>query len=241
MPNLCSLAVGIVAESRPMQKLFEQVTAIAPFHTTVLITGETGVGKDLFARRIHTRSRRRSHPFVAVNCAGLTESLLESELFGHVKGSFTGAYRDKPGKLQAAHRGTIFLDEVGEIPPATQVKLLRVLEEREFMRVGGTVPISVNVRVIAATNQPLRELVEARGFRSDLFYRLNVLRIYLPPLRDRPEDIPVLVRRFILEFSKQHDRTFHGVSPDAMQLLMTGETIDAAVAHFKRSGKRAAS
>ncbi len=146
--------------------------------------------------------------------------MLESELFGHEKGAFTGAAERRLGRFELADTGTIFLDEIGEIPAATQVKLLRVLEEREFMRVGGTHPISVDVRVIAATNQPLREAVEAGHFRSDLFYRLNVLRIYLPPLRERPEDISVLVRRFIQELSKAHDRPFHGISPEVMQLLM---------------------
>src|ERR1019366_6959550 len=211
---------GIFGESAAIQEVLVKIEQMAPVSSTVLIQGESGTGKELVAKGIHDLSPRRGRPFIAVNCAALPETLLESELFGHEKGAFTGAAERRLGRFELADTGTIFLDEVGEIPSSTQVKLLRVLEEREFMRVGGTVPISVNVRVIAATNQPLRELVESHGFRSDLFYRLNVLRIYLPPLRERPEDIPVLVRRFILEFSKQHDRTFHGVSPEAMQLLM---------------------
>jgi DNA-binding NtrC family response regulator len=165
-------------------------------------------------------SNRKNTPFIAVNVGALTESLIESELFGHEKGAFTGAAERRLGRFELADAGTLFLDEIGEIATSTQVKLLRVLEEREFMRVGGTQPIDVNVRVIAATNQPLRELVETGRFRADLFYRLNVLRIYLPPLRERPADIPMLVRRFIQDYSQQHDRRFHGISAEAMQLLM---------------------
>jgi len=211
---------GLMGESEGMREVMVQIEQIAPVTSTVLIEGESGTGKELAARAIHEFSPRKNKPFIAVNVGALPDTLLESELFGHEKGSFTGAAERRLGRFELAHTGTIFLDEIGEIPPATQVKLLRVLEEREFMRVGGTHPIAVDVRVIAATNQPLRELVESGRFRSDLFYRLNVLRIYLPPLRERPEDIPVLVRRFIQEFSKAHDRTFHGVSPEAMELLM---------------------
>jgi two-component system, NtrC family, response regulator len=164
----------------------------------VLITGETGVGKDLFARRIHARSRRRGHPFVAVNCAGLTESLLESELFGHVKGSFTGAYRDKPGKLQTAHRGTIFLDEVGEMSPRMQAMLLRFLENGEIQAVGADSRVMrLDVRVIAATNRNLPDMVAAGQFREDLLYRLRVIHIEVPPLRQRREDIEHLITHFI--------------------------------------------
>jgi DNA-binding NtrC family response regulator len=211
---------GLMGESEGMREVMVQIEQIAPVTSTVLIEGESGTGKELAARAVHVLGPRKNKPFIAVNVGALPDTLLESELFGHEKGAFTGAAERRLGRFELADTGTIFLDEVGEIPPATQVKLLRVLEEREFMRVGGTHPISVDVRVIAATNQPLREAVEAGRFRSDLFYRLNVLRIYLPPLRERPEDIPVLVRRFIQEFSKAHDRTFHGVSPEAMQLLV---------------------
>jgi DNA-binding NtrC family response regulator len=211
---------GLMGESEAMREVMVQIEQIAPVTSTVRIEGESGTGTGLVARAIHLLSPRKNKPFIAVNVGALPETLLESELFGHEKGAFTGAAERRLGRFELSDGGTIFLDEIGEIPASTQVKLLRVLEEREFMRVGGTTPISVDVRVITATNQPLRELVESGGFRSDLFYRLNVLRIYLPPLRERPEDIGVLVRRFIREFAKQHDRPFHGLSPDAMQMLM---------------------
>ena len=212
---------GLMGESEPMREVMVQVQQMAPVSSTVLIEGESGTGKELVARAIKVLSNRRNKPFIAVNVGALPETLLESELFGHEKGAFTGAAERRLGRFELADSGTLFLDEIGEIPPATQVKLLRVLEEREFMRVGGAAPISIDVRVIAATNQPLRELVEDGRFRADLFYRLNVLRIYLPPLRERPEDIPMLVRRFIQDYSQQHDRKFHGISSDAMQMLMT--------------------
>jgi DNA-binding NtrC family response regulator len=211
---------GLIGESDPMREVMVQVEQMAPVSSTVLIEGESGTGKELVARAIRLLSNRRNKPFIAVNVGALPETLLESELFGHEKGAFTGAAERRLGRFELADTGTIFLDEIGEIPPATQVKLLRVLEEREFMRVGGGHPIHVDVRVIAATNQPLRELVEDGRFRADLFYRLNVLRIYLPPLRERPEDVPILVRRFIQDYSRQHDRTFRGISAEAMQLLV---------------------
>src|SRR5438552_5241305 len=211
---------GILGESAPIQEVLVKIEQMAAVSSTVLIEGESGTGKELVARAIHDLSPRRGKAFIAVNCAALPETLLESGLFGHEKGAFTGAAERRLGRFELAHTGTIFLDEVGEIPPGTQVKLLRVLEEREFMRVGGTNPISVDVRVIAATNQPLRELVEDGRFRADLFYRLNVLRIYLPPLRERPADVPMLVRRFVQDFSARHDRPFRGISADAMQLLI---------------------
>jgi DNA-binding NtrC family response regulator len=210
---------GLIGESDGMREVMVQVEQMAPVSSTVLIEGESGTGKELVARAIKTLSPRRNKPFIAENVGALPESLLESELFGHEKGAFTGAAERRLGRFELADGGTLFLDEIGEIPLSTQVKLLRVLEEREFMRVGGVSPIQVNVRVIAATNQPLRELVETGRFRPDLFYRLNVLRIYLPPLRERPEDIPMLVRRFIQEYSAQHDRPFHGISAAGMQLL----------------------
>ncbi len=210
---------GLIGESDGMREVMVQVEQMAPVSSTVLIEGESGTGKELVARAIHMLSNRRTKPFIAENVGALPETLLESELFGHEKGAFTGAAERRLGRFELADTGTLFLDEIGEIPPATQVKLLRVLEEREFMRVGGVSPISVNVRVIAATNQPIRELVDDGRFRADLFYRLNVLRIYLPPLRERPEDIPTLVRRFIGDYSAQHDRKFHGISADAMARL----------------------
>ena len=210
---------GLIGESDAMREVMVRVEQMAPVSSTVLIEGESGTGKELVARAIAMLSPRKNRPFIAVNLGALPESLLESELFGHEKGAFTGAAERRLGRFELADTGTLFLDEIGEIPPHTQVKLLRVLEEREFMRLGGVQPINVNVRVVA-TNQPLRQLVEEGRFRADLFYRLNVLRIYLPPLRERRDDIPRLVRRFIQEYSAQHERRFHGISAEAMQLLV---------------------
>ena len=172
------------------------------------------------ARALHRLSPRRNKPFIAVNVGALPETLLESELFGHEKGAFTGAAERRIGRFELAHSGTLFLDEIGEVPSSTQVKLLRILEDRAVTRVGGTTETPIDVRVVAATNAPLRDGVEQGRFRADLFYRLNVLRIYLPPLRERKQDIPLLVRRFIKELSKTHDRPFHGLSADALQLLV---------------------
>nr|MBA3497990.1 sigma 54-interacting transcriptional regulator [Gemmatimonadales bacterium] len=188
--------------------------------STVLIQGESGTGKELVAKGIHDLSPRRGKPFIAVNCAALPETLLESELFGHEKGAFTGAAERRLGRFELADTGTIFLDEIGEIPSSTQVKLLRVLESRTFFRVGGTQPIKVDVRVVAASNRALRDAVALGEFRDDLYYRLNVLNIYLPPLRERRDDIPLLVRRFIRELARAHDRTFRGITPEAMQRLV---------------------
>jgi DNA-binding NtrC family response regulator len=215
-----SRATGLIGESEAIREVLVQVEQIAPVTSTVLIEGESGTGKELVARAIHMLSPRRNKPFIAVNVGALPETLLESELFGHEKGAFTGAAERRLGRFELAHGGTIFLDEIGDVPSSTQVKLLRVLEQREITRVGGTTVIPVDVRVVAATNAPLREAVEEGSFRSDLFYRLNVLRIYLPPLRDRKEDIPVLVRRFVSELSRQHDRPFRGITAEAMQVLI---------------------
>ena len=212
-------ATGLIGESNAMHEVLVKIEQMAPVTSTVLIEGESGTGKELVARAIRTFSPRRNRPFIAVNVGALPETLLESELFGHEKGAFTGAAERRLGRFELADTGTIFLDEIGEIPTTTQVKLLRVLEEREVTRLGGVKPIPVDVRVIAATNRPLREHVEEGTFRSDLFYRLNVLRIYLPPLRERRDDIPLLVRTFIKELTAQHDRPFHGVSAEAMGLL----------------------
>jgi DNA-binding NtrC family response regulator len=212
-------STGLVGQSDAIREVLVRVEQMAPVSSTVLIQGESGTGKELVARAIHHLSPRRARPFIAVNVGALAETLLESELFGHEKGAFTGAAERRIGRFELADTGTLFLDEIGDVPPATQVKLLRVLEEREVTRVGGTIPIKVNVRVVAATNQPLRELVEEGRFRSDLYYRLNVLSIYLPPLRERRADIPLLVRRFVRQFSAQHDRPFHGISADAMQIM----------------------
>jgi DNA-binding NtrC family response regulator len=211
---------GLIGESEAIREVLVQVEQIAPVSSTVLIEGESGTGKELVARAIHRLSPRRNKPFIAVNVGALPETLLESELFGHEKGAFTGAAERRLGRFELAHNGTLFLDEVGEVPPSTQVKLLRVLEERELTRVGGVQAIPVDVRVVAATNLSLREGVEQGTFRADLFYRLNVLRIYLPPLRERREDIPLLVRRFVRELTRMHDRPFHGISADALQLLV---------------------
>jgi DNA-binding NtrC family response regulator len=211
---------GLYGESEPVREVLVKIEQIAPVTSTVLIEGESGTGKELVARAIHRLSPRRNKPFIAVNVGALPETLLESELFGHEKGSFTGAAERRIGRFELAHQGTIFLDEIGDVGPSTQVKLLRVLEEREVTRVGGTVPIPVNVRVVAATNRSLRDAVERGSFRSDLYYRLNVLRMYLPPLRDRREDIVLLVRRFVQEFSQLHNREFRGITPEAMQALV---------------------
>ncbi|HSD31560.1 MAG TPA: sigma-54 dependent transcriptional regulator [Gemmatimonadales bacterium] len=213
----------IIGESPAIQEVLVKIEQMAPVSSTVLVEGESGTGKELVARAIHDLSPRRERPFITVNCAALPETLLESELFGHEKGAFTGAAERRLGRFELADGGTIFLDEVGEMPPATQVKLLRVLEDRTFFRVGGTQPIKVDVRVVAATNRPLKEAVALGEFRDDLYYRLNVLSIYLPPLRERKSDIPLLVRRFIAEFAKQHDRRFHGITPEALQILVDAD------------------
>jgi len=212
---------GIIGEAAPIQELLVKIEQMAPVSSTVLIQGESGTGKELVAKAIHDLSPRRGGAFIAVNCAALPEGLLESELFGHEKGAFTGAAERRLGRFELADGGTIFLDEIGEIPRSTQVKLLRVLESRSFFRVGGTQPIKVDVRVIAATNRDLKERVSLGDFRDDLYYRLNVLNIYLPPLRERREDVPLLVRRFIREFAAQHDRTFRGITPEALQRLVS--------------------
>ncbi len=211
---------GLVGESEAIREVLVKIEQIAPVSSTVLIEGESGTGKELVARAIHRLSPRRGKPFIAVNVGALPDTLLESELFGHEKGAFTGAAERRLGRFELADTGTLFLDEIGEVPSSTQVKLLRVLEEREVTRVGGGQAIPVDVRVVAATNRPLREHVEEGGFRADLYYRLNVLRIYLPPLRERRDDIPLLVRRFVAEFSRMHDRPFHGLSADALALLV---------------------
>ena len=210
---------GIVGETDAIQEALERVVQFAPVNATVLLTGESGTGKELLARGIHALSPRRHKAFIAVNVAALTDTLLESELFGHEKGAFTGAIDSRRGLFELAQNGTIFLDEIGEMPLSTQTKLLRVLEEREFYRVGGEKPIRVDVRVIAATNQELRRLVEVGDFRRDLYFRLNVLHIGLPPLRERREDIPRLVENFVREASARHDRPRVEISSEAMRIL----------------------
>ncbi len=217
------LDTGIVGRTEGIRGVLEKVNLIAPVASTVLLTGESGTGKELVARAIHRLSPRRAKPFIAVNCAALPESLLESELFGHEKGAFTGATSLRRGMFELADGGTMLLDEIAEMPPATQTRLLRVLESRRFMRVGGSSEIAVNVRVVAATNRDLLSAVQTGAFRRDLYYRLNVLEIELPPLRTRRADIPVLVQRFIHEISRQHDREFKGLAPEALEILMRYE------------------
>jgi DNA-binding NtrC family response regulator len=212
--------LGIFGKSEAIREVVEKIAQIAPVGSTVLITGESGTGKELVARGLHKLSGRRGKPFIAVNIAALPETLLESELFGHEKGAFTGASSLRKGMFELANGGTIFLDEVAEMSPGPQTRLLRVLEQREFMRVGGSEHIRVDVRVIAATNRDLRRAVDLGEFRRDLYYRLNVLQIHMPPLRERREDIPVLVHEFIRELSREHQREFKGIAPDAMDILV---------------------
>jgi DNA-binding NtrC family response regulator len=211
---------NIVARSSKMQEVLATVDRIALTSSTVLLGGESGVGKDMIARAIHQHSRRASGPFVKINCTAIPENLLESELFGYEKGAFTGAVNSKPGKFELADKGTIFLDEIGDVPGSTQVKLLRVLQDREFERLGGTRTIKVDVRVIAATNQDLRAALEQGSFREDLYYRLNVVPINIPPLRERKEDIPYLVDAFIERFARESGKHLTGITPAAMKLLM---------------------
>jgi len=210
---------GLWGESDAVREILVRVEQMAPVSSTVLVEGESGTGKELVARAIHALSPRVHKPFIAVSVGALPETLLESELFGHEKGAFTGAAERRLGRFELAHGGTLFLDEIGEIPISTQVKLLRVLEERHVTRVGGVQAIPVDVRVIAATNRSLKDQVGNGEFRSDLYYRLNVLRIYLPPLRERRGDIGLLVRRFVNEFATLHEREFHGISAEAMDSL----------------------
>jgi DNA-binding NtrC family response regulator len=200
--------------------VIELIKVVAKSNATVLITGESGTGKELVARAVHSHSPRMGRPFVAVSCGALPESLLESELFGHEKGSFTGAYAQKKGKFEFANRGTLFLDEVGEMSGNIQVHLLRVLEEKEFTRVGGNEPIKVDVRVISATNKDLKRAIANGEFREDLYYRLNVVTIELPPLRERKEDIPVLAQHFLNKFALENDKEVTGFSNEATKSLL---------------------
>ncbi len=211
---------GLVGASHEMREVYEQIARVARTDATVLILGETGTGKELVARAIHYASERSSGPFVRVHCAALPESLVESELFGHVRGAFTGAVRDRQGRFEAAHGGTLFLDEIGDIAPAVQVKLLRVLQEQEFERVGDTRPIRVNVRLIAATHRDLAAMVADGRFREDLYYRLNVFPIYVPPLRKRPADIPLLANHFLRLYGERSGRKVTAISPEALQQLL---------------------
>ncbi|HEY0710709.1 MAG TPA: sigma-54 dependent transcriptional regulator [Polyangia bacterium] len=210
----------LIGKSPAMGRVFDVIRKIAPARTSVLLIGESGTGKELAARALHELSGRAGNEFVAVNCGAIPESLIESEFFGHVKGAFTGANTDRPGLFEAAHGGTIFLDEIGELPVPMQVKLLRVLQERKVKRVGGVQEKEVDVRVVAATNRDLEAEVEKGAFRQDLFYRLNVIQLRLPPLRERREDLPLLVDHFLRKFSAEHGRPLSGIEPDAMAAIM---------------------
>jgi two-component system response regulator PilR (NtrC family) len=210
---------GIIGRTPVMLDVFRLIETVCRTNSTVLISGESGTGKELVARAMHTLSLRRDRPFVAVNCGAMPEALLESELFGHVRGAFTGADKDKRGLIEAADGGTVFLDEIGEMPPTMQVKLLRVLQERTYRRVGGTDEAPANIRVIAATNRPLPRLVGEGKFREDLFYRLNVIPVTMPGLRERPDDIPLIVDHFLSKYTREMGKSIEGFSPEAIEVL----------------------
>ncbi len=210
---------NIVGKSQPMQAVFDLIKAAAPTRSTILLQGESGTGKELVARAIHQNSNRAAFPFVIVNSGSLPPDLLESHLFGHVKGAFTGAVTLKKGLFEEADSGTLFFDEISSLNPETQAKLLRVIQEKEFMRLGGTKTIKVDVRIIAATNTDLEELIRQKGFRHDLYYRLNVIKIVLPPLRERKEDIPSLVKHFVEVYSQENRKEIEGVSEDVLELF----------------------
>ena len=211
--------LGIVGRSEPMQQVFKLIGQVAASDATAMITGESGTGKELVARAIYHHSNRSQQPFLAVNCAAIPEQLLESELFGHERGAFTGATMQRIGKFEQCNRGTIFLDEIGDMTPATQTKILRVLQSGTFERVGGNLPIQVEVRIIAATNKPLEEAVAARQFREDLFYRLNVVRIHIPPLRERREDVRLLVNYFLKKFARDQNTPPRSISTGVIKAL----------------------
>jgi DNA-binding NtrC family response regulator len=253
---------SIVARSDRMQAVLALIERVAPTNATVLLGGESGVGKDLIARAIHQHSLRAAGPFIKINSTAIPETLLESELFGYEKGAFSGASTSKPGKFELADRGTLFLDEIGDVPPAIQVKLLRVLQEREFERLGGTRTLKVDVRLVAATNRDLRAALEEGTFREDLYYRLNVVAIDIPPLRDHKEDIPALAEFFLKRFAGESGSPAKGITPAAMKLLMdfhwpgnvreleniiqrsvtltSGATLDAGDIHLDPSRSRSA-
>jgi formate hydrogenlyase transcriptional activator len=210
----------IVGHSRALQSVLKEIETVAPADSTVLIYGETGTGKELIARALHNLSSRKSHAFVKLNCAAIPTGLLESELFGHERGAFTGAITQRVGRFELAHRGTIFLDEIGEVPLEIQPKLLRVLQEREFERLGSTRTLRTDARLIAATNRDLKTMVEEQKFRSDLYYRVNVFPIRVPPLRERREDIPLLVRHFVQQFSQRNNRVINTIPSETMEALV---------------------
>ncbi|HEX3371059.1 MAG TPA: sigma-54 dependent transcriptional regulator [Candidatus Acidoferrales bacterium] len=251
---------NIIAQSDKMQAVLALVERVAPTNSTVLIGGESGVGKDLIARAIHEHSQRASGPFIKINSTAIPENLLESELFGYEKGAFSGATGSKPGKFELADKGTLFLDEIGDVPGAIQVKLLRVLQDREFERLGGTKTLKVDVRLVAATNRDLRAALEEGTFREDLYYRLNVVAIDIPPLRDRKEDIPSLANFFLERYAKESAKTISAVTPEAVKKMMeyhwpgnirelqniiergvalsTGSTLDTADIYLEDPAKR---
>ena len=253
---------NIIARSQKMQEVLSVVARVAGSNATVLLGGESGVGKDLIARAIHQNSRRASGPFIKVNSTAIPDTLFESELFGFEKGAFTGALASKPGKFELADKGTLFLDEIGDVPAAIQVKLLRVLQEREFERLGGTKTLKVDVRLLAATNRDLRAALEQRTFREDLYYRLNVVPIDIPPLREHKEDIPDLAQHFLARFASESEREITGITPAAVNVLMgyhwpgnvrqlentieravalsPGPVIDAGDIHLDATGRSAA-
>ena len=210
----------IIGKSPSIQQVFRLIEKVAPIFCNVLIQGESGTGKEMVARALHLRGPRRDMPFISFNCGGFTEELIANEIFGHEKGAFTGATKKKIGLLEAAHEGTIFLDEISEMPLSMQVKLLRFIQERTLRRVGGIAPIAVDVRIIAASNQDLEEAVKSKKFREDLYYRLNVVRITLPPLRDRKDDIPLLVQHFLAKYGRAFEKKITGVSQEMMDILL---------------------
>jgi Nif-specific regulatory protein len=211
----------LIAKSHAIQEQIEIVKKVAKTDSSVLLLGESGVGKEVFAELIHLNSRRNSLPFVKVNCAALPEGLLESELFGHVKGAFTNAVSNRQGRFEMADTGTILLDEIGDIPLPLQAKILRVIQEKKFEKVGSDITVTADVRILAATNKDIEELVQTGKFRADLYYRLNVLPIYIPPLRRRTEDIPELARHFLDIYMRQNNRQFDGFTQDALQALLS--------------------
>lgn len=211
---------GIIGKSKKMKELFNEIEIVSKSESYILIEGESGTGKELVAKAIHKRSRRANNPFVPINCSAIPSELFENELFGHEKGAYTGAASREIGKIELAGEGTLFLDEIGEMPLFMQAKLLRVLQEKEFYRVGGTSLIKMRCRVISATNRNLEEMIENKEFREDLFYRINVIHLKIPPLRERKEDIPLLVKRFIEKFSKINNKNIYDIDEEALEILM---------------------
>jgi DNA-binding NtrC family response regulator len=211
----------LIGSSGLMEKVFQRIMQVSRTSATILITGESGTGKELAAKTLHFHSQRKERNFVAVNCSAIPETLIESELFGHLKGSFTGAIRDKKGLVEEADRGTLFLDEIGDLNVVMQTKLLRLLQEGEYKPVGSSKTLTADIRFIAATNQDLLEKVHQKEFREDLYYRLNVIQIILPPLRDRKEDIPILAQHFLEKYSRQNEKDIKGIAPEALEVLMT--------------------